>query len=102
MHRNMYVYRYTYRIRGNFRGSYISRKICQEGFRILIFTDDLPLNHYYYYHCLLIEIFKDQNFAVASLTVKTANFTSLENYRVYGILGRKANYKWKYHICGFQ
>ena len=50
---------YTYRIRGNFQGSYISRITCQEGFRILIFADDLPLHHYYYYHGLLIEIFED-------------------------------------------
>ena len=35
-----------YRIRGNFRGSYISWIICQEGFRILIFADDVPLNDY--------------------------------------------------------
>ena len=27
-------------------------------------------------------------FVVGSLTVKTANFTSLENYRIYGIYSR--------------
>ena len=36
----------TYRIRGNFQGSYILRITCQEDFCILIFTDDLPLNDY--------------------------------------------------------
>ena len=54
-----YVLLIVYRIRGNFQGSYISRITCKEGFRILIFADDLPLNHYYYYHGLLIEIFED-------------------------------------------
>ena len=35
-----------YHIHGNFRGSYISRITCQEGFCVLIFADDLPLNEY--------------------------------------------------------
>ena len=49
-----------YRIRGNFRGSYISRITCQVDFRILIFADDLPLNDYTALdYCLLIEIFED-------------------------------------------
>ena len=44
-----------YRIRGNFRGSYISRITCQEDFRVLIFADDLPLNDYTALdYCLLI------------------------------------------------
>ena len=49
-----------YRIRGNFRGFYISRITCQEDFRIFIFADDLPLNNYTDLdYCLLIEIFED-------------------------------------------
>ena len=49
-----------YRIRGNFRGSYISWITGQEDFRVLIFADDLPLNDYTALdYCLLIEIFKD-------------------------------------------
>ena len=49
-----------YRIRGNFRGSYISRITCLEDFRVLIFADDLPLNDYTALdYCLLIEIFED-------------------------------------------
>ena len=50
----------NYRIRGNFRGSYISWITCQEDFRVLIFADDLPLNDYTALdYCLVIEIFED-------------------------------------------
>ena len=52
--------RVKYRIRGNFRGSYIPRITCQEDFRVLIFADDLSLNDYTALdYCLLIEIFED-------------------------------------------